>query len=412
MKVKLFILGLLTVYSSAFGQDTLSVSFSEETDSLAKQNFVDRYANVFMTKIPTQHMFKVLILDSRFAGLGGYSAYEYKISRVWSLEAGIYAQTSRINNSLFFELSRFKPENIRYWAIFKARWYFNMERRIQSGLNRNNFTGMYVGMSHEYLWKDGRSGGLPGHITGLSLGFKTRFLNHGYMDIGVSLYNRQLGLGTYRGERQGIFTPKHFILSTQKTFGIAFGDWKRNPSPPICDVLVCDEALRSQWKIGVPDISIGLLNQMATFSAAYEIKLGKTPLSVQAMNETTLFRFGDQSFWGQISTSLQLRYYILQSIKLKKGSGGSGFTGPYLAGSGEYFQSWDGKNTYPISNSHFSSNPVVNMGIGYQQRLFSKIFFDGSFFYRESYPGKKWKAAGAPSRIGAFSSKLAIGFTF
>lgn len=54
----LFVL-LLLLFPAAHAQDTVSVSYSEETDTLVKQRFLDRYENVFMTKVPTRHMFKI-----------------------------------------------------------------------------------------------------------------------------------------------------------------------------------------------------------------------------------------------------------------------------------------------------------------------------------------------------------------
>lgn len=40
-------------------QDDVTISFSEDQDTLIKQRFIDRYENVFMTKVPTRHMFKI-----------------------------------------------------------------------------------------------------------------------------------------------------------------------------------------------------------------------------------------------------------------------------------------------------------------------------------------------------------------
>ncbi|WP_353719402.1 hypothetical protein [Dyadobacter sp. 676] len=413
MKVELLTFWLLVICNAALGQDTIVVNFSEERDTLSKQHFVDRYENIFMTKVPTRNMFKLSAVSSHFAGIGAYAGYEYKVRPALSLEAGVYGQIDRLPRSLYPETSRLHPLHVAYWAILKARWYLNMQKRIKSGLNSNNFTGMYLGMSHEYLFKDGISKGVSSHITGLAFGFKSRFLHHGYMDISLNLYNRQLGLGaSYRGERQGVFTPKHFVLSTQKTFGIAFGDWKRNPNPALCDVLVCDETIASQWKIGLPEISVGLLNQMASMSAAYEMRIGKTPSSIQAMNETSFFRFSKNTLRGELSTSLQLRYYFLQNIKINKGAGGYNFSGLYLSCSGEHYLSWNGQKAFALTNRHFYNQPAAKLGLGYQQRLFRKVFFDGSVLYRESYPTRKWTNAGAPHRIGAFHSRFSIGFAF
>lgn len=59
MQKGVLMLLLLFATLQAKAQDTVSISYSEESDTLGKQRFLDRYENVFMTKVPTRHMFKV-----------------------------------------------------------------------------------------------------------------------------------------------------------------------------------------------------------------------------------------------------------------------------------------------------------------------------------------------------------------
>lgn len=80
-----------------FAQDSSKITYSEEPDTLVKQRFIDRFENVFMTKVPTRHMFKMGIefyplghleygssnLHTRSLALG----YEYKL--VPSISLGI-----------------------------------------------------------------------------------------------------------------------------------------------------------------------------------------------------------------------------------------------------------------------------------------------------------------------------------
>ncbi|MDR6805453.1 hypothetical protein J2Y45_002238 [Dyadobacter sp. BE34] len=411
MKREILALCMLSlIWNSVSAQDSLTVSFSEEQDTLVKQRFIDRHENVFMTKVPTKSMVKLSAVDSRFAGTGIFASYEHKILPSWSLEAGVYAQLLMINNSLVSELRKLKTENISYWAIVKARWYFDMRRRMQLGLNSNNFTGMYLGMNYEYLWKNPYTR-VTGHVLGLTLGFKTRFLNHGNLDLGINLYSRQLGWGTMNGDYQSIFKPKYFVLSTHKTYGIAFGDWKRNPNPTVCDVLVCDEDILSQWKFGLPDISISLTKQLVAVTAAYERKIGKTPLSIQLMNESTLSSYTNSGLFGSILTDLQLRYYFLQSLRLRKGLGGSNFSGLYLVGAAEYYQGWNAKEKFSYSNNRYYAMQTAKLGLGFQQRLLSKVFIDGALFYQENYIPRSWNNSLGRSKNRQFSSKLTIGFT-
>ncbi|MCE7067168.1 hypothetical protein [Dyadobacter sp. CY326] len=58
MKKFLLALIMLNVFQLAYAQDSTNVSFSQEVDTLVKQRFIDRYENLFMTKVPTGQMFK------------------------------------------------------------------------------------------------------------------------------------------------------------------------------------------------------------------------------------------------------------------------------------------------------------------------------------------------------------------
>jgi hypothetical protein len=50
---------VLFAVGTSHAQDSIKVSYSQEPDMLVKQRFIDRYENVFMTKVPTRQMFKV-----------------------------------------------------------------------------------------------------------------------------------------------------------------------------------------------------------------------------------------------------------------------------------------------------------------------------------------------------------------
>ena len=58
MKIILFLL-LVFICWQANAQDSTKITYSQEVDTLQKQRFIDRYENVFMTKVPTRHMFKI-----------------------------------------------------------------------------------------------------------------------------------------------------------------------------------------------------------------------------------------------------------------------------------------------------------------------------------------------------------------
>src|SRR5690349_4619694 len=59
MKYLLPLLLILLISPTTVAQDTLRVTYSEEPDTLiVRQKFIDRYDNVFMTRVPTRNLFK------------------------------------------------------------------------------------------------------------------------------------------------------------------------------------------------------------------------------------------------------------------------------------------------------------------------------------------------------------------
>ena len=59
MRYILLLLWILLKPLTAAAQDTIRVTYSEESDTLTvHQKFIDRYDNVFMTRVPTKHIVK------------------------------------------------------------------------------------------------------------------------------------------------------------------------------------------------------------------------------------------------------------------------------------------------------------------------------------------------------------------
>lgn len=59
MKKFFFFISFAFFIDIGFAQDTTRIVFSQEADTLVKQRFIDRYENIFMTKVPTRHMLKL-----------------------------------------------------------------------------------------------------------------------------------------------------------------------------------------------------------------------------------------------------------------------------------------------------------------------------------------------------------------
>ncbi|WAC14811.1 hypothetical protein [Dyadobacter pollutisoli] len=407
---------LLTI-GTTMAQDSIKVSYSQEADTLVKQRFIDRYENVFMTKVPTRQMFKVSAVGSEVQGTGFNFAYEYKVLPSLSLEASIYTQLSRFNGGLANELLHFDSRAVNVWANAKARWYYNMNKRINKGLNANNFSGVYIGASYEQsVYMQNFSANKNGTRFGLLYGFQNRIFNHGFTDFSIGLYQRDLGQFYDFEGASAPWAVKNFVLGTQFNIGLAVGDWKKAKTTPLCDVLFCDELIRGHWKVQAPNIVLGFTNQIVRSEVAYERAIGNTPLSAQADVGVNLFH---QSFSGgthftyfSAGANLALRYYFLQRYQARHGKGGGNFSGPYASLIASYIRG--SYNSSSIFQPDGGMDEVVNnlnatAALGYQQRLFKRLYIDLSLFYLKPVKSPSFVIGGSRPY---FSSKMTIGFTF
>ncbi len=269
---------------TAFSQDTLRVTYSEEPDTLTvRQKFIDRYDNVFMTRVATRNLVKAGYTSSDTRGIGIVLGYEYKLWPQLSIEASMYMKTNNTGDGIYSNTFN-KAWTQNWWIGAKARWYYNMGKRIEKGLNANNFSGAYVAASF-----DRRVGNLDYfsltnsniHTIGLIAGFQSRVFNRGHVDISLGAYAlnqaSQFLIYPYIPEK---VSNRNFILSTQMTVGVAFGDWKQNVPTEICEVLLCDEEIHNQWKLRFPEASFGLGQRSLRLGIAREAKFGTSPFSI------------------------------------------------------------------------------------------------------------------------------------
>jgi len=416
MRKSILILFALSIFHASSAQDSTSISFSEETgDTLIKQRFIDRYENVFMTKVPTRQMFKIGYSSSDFRGTGFQLGYEYKILPALSVEAALYLQTSPYNWGILFQ-NRVNPT---LWAQIRGRWYYDMKKRMRNELSANNFSGRYIGVYFDHVTNlvgeaayNKRSNRL-----GLLFGFQSRFFNRGYVDFAVGLFNRETWMGYTPTSTHHFFKKEDFVLATQPTIGIAFGDWKRAAQTPACDVLLCDERIQGQWKLRLPDAVIGWTIQRAETGLAYERKIGSSPFSVEAGLTSWARRFYtrhyDKSFNYYATGQLELRYYFLQKTQIRRGLAGNNFSGPYGGVAASYtFSGYHYKDRFRDQtgrvNDWESRTANIQASVGYQQRFFGRLYLDASVYYSKviHYSFDRLH------RPYGLSSRVSIGFTF
>jgi hypothetical protein len=400
---KLLLLLLLVFAGKLLAQDTIKIVYTSEQDTLVKQRFIDRYENVFMTKVPTRHMFKVGL---EFYPLGGFNyggsgiqigwltaGYEFKLTPSVSLGANIKSTGGWLSSSGW-------QGNLA--ASFQGRWYFDMNRRIAEGRSANNFSGNYLAIIAENNWLDYSVNHMR---AGVEFGLQRRFFNNGLLDFAAGVYyfdNPHNYSNLYR-------KINNFEISTRTTLGFAFGDWKRARNVPACDVFRCDEVVYSQWKVLWPIIRISHITT-GSLGLAYERKLGNSPVSINTqISADYLFMaftsISDSEIYNtssyQFRSSVQARHYFLQKRNIRKGRGGNNLSGFYAGPNLEYVY-YHHSDIYNRDKRHLGAGFTY----GYQKTLFRNAYVDIS-------GSQSWNLLrGQPgaNRLGSF--KVGFGLTF
>lgn len=383
MRLSLLLFIVLTSHIT-LGQDTLRVSFSEESDTLARQRFVDRYENVFMTKVPTRHMFKVGLTflpnyvrstrnrdsDNSQLDLG----YEYKILPSWSIggEAGLIAAFG----------GAYGFSGLFTGKVY-TRWYYDMRRRILAGKNVNNFTGNFLALIGEKQWgkevEDSKMKRL-----GIEFGMQRRFFNQGRLELGIGLFYQDYRQTRYPSLFAYDFGKSSLAIISRTSMGLAFGDWKQNRTRPLCEVLHCDDYVQQQWKLLWPNLYISSAFSNAMVGIGYERKIRSSPLSVNTQVTSRYLRIAPRRMATplqrgfvnsdvQAHLSSQLRIYAWQRKAIRTGTGGNNLSGLYIGPYTDYLF-YHGKTIFNEGENkkHFG----VGAGGGYQQTLFKKAYVD------------------------------------
>ena len=411
-KTIIFIVALL-VFKFSFAQDTTKIVYTQEKDTLAKQHFIDRHELFFMTKVPVNYIIKVDYISSLLRGSGFNLAYEYKLLPAVSLEGGLYYQIDRSQKGITLNKILNKQELVDLWLNGKVRWYPNMNKRIEKGLNANNFSGAYLALSLEqsliFNNKWPRSG-KSSRRAGLEYGFQSRLSNDGHVDFSVGLFHQQGYdyqdlLEIYDSQRLKL---QRFKIATQANFGLGIVSFKRRSSPLTCETLICDEEIKDQWKVTFPDISISTKAQWMNAGITYERKLAKSPVSLSAELNSTVYNtelIGDWNTRASAGFGLQARYYYLQKWQIRTGNGGNNFSGPYAGLRSNY--SYGFSRYYLNETAITSSTNSFSAGLttGFQRRLLKKVFADLNLTY--------WKSMSAQiKRPGNLILDVGFGFTF
>lgn len=381
MKIAGLFFSLMLCCQILSAQDSTHYSYSEIADTLVKQRFIDRYENVFMTKVPTRHMVKI---GAEFAASGyldpAYGrqslllnvGYEVKLLPSFSLGLNFKA------NGGYSGVLGWEGVLV---ANMQGRWYFDMNQRIAKGKSANNFSGNYVAVVGERYWQSGLSS-YPKLKTGIEFGMQRRFFNNGAIDFAAgAYYMRYAETHTSWEYISGSGKINDFEISTRTMLSFAFGDWKRKTTSPACDVFRCDDFISSQWKFLWPVIRISSNVSNIGLGAGYEKKLGKSPFSVNAQifadYNSSIFRNFytlslSRSESAQLQTFAQTRYYFLQKKRIRKGRGGNNLSGLFIGPHADYVL-YGSKGYYSNRNARHLG---VGFTYGYQKALFKNGYID------------------------------------
>lgn len=410
LKISSLLLLSMSLAMSLYAQDTTSITFSEETVTDADQRFIDRYENVFMTKIPTKRIFKLGYTASTYKGIGLTAAFEYKIFPFLSLEAAIYSRAAREGDGIYFDSFFRQLSGRNLFASAGSRWYPNMRRRIALQQSANNFTGSYVSILYERSLGAIQYGSVRDHFS-LTYGFQSRFLTNGFLDFSIGLYYLRPFPEWYTSGRllPSGFRTNNLVFASRSLIGLAFGDWKKSHSGPLCDVLHCDYLVRQHFKIRLPEVNLGIQSQSVRAEFGYERKIGRSPLSLNLSmrNETDRSSmYGNSAFKGRTEVESQLRYYYLQKIQVRKGKASDNLSGLYAGARVGY--RWEYNNFTGGREMYTSRKPIIGISAGYQQRLFHRLFFDSAV----SFSGVDYYKSLVKIRFGELNARAGVGFAF
>lgn len=404
------VLLLTLLLTSLHAQDTTSVTFSEEATPLEDQRFVDRYENVFMTKVQTKRMIKVGYTASAYKGIGLTAAFEYKVFPFLSLEAAIYSRAAREGDGIYLDSFFRQLSGQNLFAGVGSRWYPNMMRRIARQQSANNFTGSYVSVLYERSLNAIQYGYVRDHFS-LTYGFQSRFLTNGFLDFALGLYYLRPFPEWYTPSMvaPNAFRINNLVFASRSIIGLAFGDWKKTDTGPLCDVLHCDYLVKQQVKIRLPEVNIGLRNQSFRVEAGFARKLGKSPFSVDFNIRNNTYRsrsyFDHLTLQGRMELEGQFRYYYLQKSQVRRGKASDNLSGLYAAARLGYrweYEQYDSRHKYT------SNVPVAGISAGYQQRLFHKLYFDAAV----GVTGVEFFNGIGKFRFVEINARAGVGFAF
>ncbi len=404
-KLFLFLYSTFYLLHSTFAQtDSVRITHTQETGTLEKQRFIDRYDYVFMTKEPTKWMLKLYgnindlrvpnVFDNRYLkrNLDLRIGVEYKITPSFSIALDVARNTvapfgnEQPNYSLYYPTGNKRPV-----TSTEIRWYYDMAARIKQSKSSNNFSGNYFSIRYEKAWnneqylignytvnhqKDYTESFYKHYNSQLSLryGMQRRFFRHGLIDFSVALNygnNRQTkhtisfldgnntNLNPENIKQTRTSTPDNsWSISTNLKVGLALADFKKPTKIPACDVFQCFENDHQLVKIEWPRIKISTSLQSLESGIGYEQKIARSTFSINSylnfnvsnhiLKNTNMVDPATGNLFATDSRRINLsgvfylqpRWYFLMKKQRLSGKAGNNLAGMYAGVNNIFYSSY------------------------------------------------------------------------
>lgn len=290
--------------------------------------------------------------------------------------------------------------DLRYKRLIgiESRYYYNMRKRINQGLQSNNVSGPYVsifGAAGERRNTSDSQVPEEGYSIGMRLAQQQRILNKEYYDIGISIEHSHKSL---------IDSPD--ISSDQiridlfANYGFMFGKKYDIDSDSKCAYLRCYSNRKSAWRVNLKDLAslsgtFSDTNQDAGWifymrpNITYERKIANSSFSIE-QEINSLVRFGQEDsflfliddlsllFSNRLTYKIGGKYYYNMKKRIREGKSGNNLSGMHFIL----------RANHTIQKDRMDG--FIESGIGYQKELMGNVFLEVSAIYKGRTYGDRY----------------------
>lgn len=415
-----FYFSMILLLSFFFGQaQTDSLSYSTETTQDSAVDYLTpmEYASMFHEE--TKWLLKgMLLLQTGYSDRSDLNvSLEKKIATGFSLNAVLFSHTSF---DLGIQSASVKSYGTEY--SLETRWYYKQRKKMRMGLANANLSGVYLALGAGYR-KAQTSNSLAADNKNLEFipvfvkwGFQSRFLKHGFVDVGLKL-----------GRSNSLDGNKwsSFYFGTYVDAGLAYTrDRQTLDFDKLCPVLHCHSADRFALKtnlVGIFDLTYIQNSIIGSISPniSAEFKLGSSPFSINTkLSCSFLFSNAVDFFLTQFRVSPQVvvdgRYYYNLKRRMLMGKSGNGLSANYFS-LGMIYRGLFINNTYD-GNSYNHNGNFVGMiaGTGIQRLISEHLYFDAnfSFGYGKNFYHDHYTQQNSSAYKTIYNLELGVGYRF